>query len=156
MKTKIALSLATVLALATPAVAQSAYTSFALGATDAGSASLALRWHSVPHDRGWSWAAGIWATTDRSAWIGGGVSYTLRPGNGNVFVRGSFMPGLYARGNGRDLGGALEFATGVEVGTELRNGAQVSLLLEHRSNAGIYSNNPGVNALSVVYSMPLN
>ncbi|HPD91931.1 MAG: acyloxyacyl hydrolase [Rhodobacter sp.] len=150
------LGLAASAALASPGMAQSAYTSFALGRTDASSTALALRWHGQPHDRGWSWAAGLWATSDRSAWIGGGVSYTLRPGHSQWFVRGSFMPGLYARGNGVDLGGALEFATGIEVGTDLRNGAQVSLLVEHRSNAGLYASNPGVNTLSVVYSIPLN
>lgn len=65
------------------------------------------------------------------------------------------MPGLYRQGNGLDLGHALEFATGIEVGTELRNGAQLSFLYEHRSNAGLSNVNPGLNTLSVLYSIPL-
>ena len=60
-----------------------------------------------------------------------------------------------ATGNGRDLGGPLEFATVVEIGTELRNGAQLSLALEHRSNAGIYAINPGADTLSLIYTLPL-
>jgi hypothetical protein len=156
MKAIAATSFALALAVTSPAVAQQAVTSFGLGYNDNDAVALNLRWHSTPRPRGWSWAAGLYATENGSAWAGVGVSYTLRPGNGALFVRGSFMPGLYHQGNGIDLGGPLEFATGIEVGTELRNGGQISLLLEHRSNAAIYSTNPGMNTLSVQYSIPLN
>ena len=153
--TLFALSLASTLAVSAPAAAQS-YGSFAMGRTDSHTTALSLRWHSAPQPAGWSWAAALWATDRGAGWIGGGVSYTLRPTDGAFFLRGSLMPGLYASGNDRNLGGALEFATGIEIGTDLRNGAQLSLLLEHRSNAGIYRVNPGLDTLSVVYSLPLN
>ncbi|GAB4267924.1 MAG: hypothetical protein Kow0013_18290 [Pararhodobacter sp.] len=155
MKPLFASTLALAVAASAPAVAQS-YTSFGLGYTDDDSAVFTLRWHSEPRPAGWSWAAGLYATHRGAAWIGGGVSYTLRPGAGSWFIRGSVMPGLYHRGNGTNLGGPFEIATGIEVGTELRNGAQLSMLLEHRSNAGIYNTNPGLNSLSVLYSIPLN
>lgn len=139
-----------------PVLAQQSVTSFALGRDGTSATTFNLRWHSVARPAGWSWAASLFATSDGAAWVGGGVSYTLRPGNGAFFVRGSVMPGLYRQGNGRNLGGALEIATGIEFGTDLRNGAQISVLLEHRSNAGIYAVNPGLNSVSLVYSIPLN
>ncbi len=143
-------------ALSSPALAQSAVTSFGLGATDASSTALNMRWHSAPRPAGWSWAAGLQATDRGAAWIGAGVSYTLRPTGGSLFLRGSVMPGLYRAGNDIDLGGPFEIASAIELGTDLRNGAQLSLLLEHRSNAGIYAANPGVNTLSIAYSIALH
>lgn len=152
-------------ALAAPACAQDYATastagsgarlSFALGATDTENAVLAVRWHSAPHARGWSWAAAGWATGEGGLWAGAGVSYTWALGASAWFVRGSFMPGLYHQGDERDLGGPVEFATALELGRTLANGAELSMMVEHRSNAHLYSHNPGLNTLSVVYTLPL-
>lgn len=117
---------------------------------------MMMTWHSAPHPAGWSYAAGLYATTRGAGWVGMGLSYTLWPGNGSFFLRGSVMPGLYHRGSDRDLGGAVEIGTSIEFGMTLRNDAQISLMLTHRSNAGIYRNNPGLNMASVAYTIPLN
>lgn len=153
-------SLALISVLATlaaaPAVAQSSRVTFSLGQTETPSTAMAMTWHSAPRPAGWSYAAGVYATSEGAGWIGGGVSYTLRPGNSGFFVRGTVMPGLYHQGSDRDLGGAVELGTSLEFGMALRNEAELSLMLTHRSNAGIYSRNPGLNMVSVAYTIPLN
>jgi hypothetical protein len=115
-----------------------------------------MNWFSAPRPAGWSYAAGLYASTEGAAWIGAGLSYTLRPGNGNFFVRGTVMPGLYHQGSDVDLGGVFEISTSVEIGTRLRNDAEIALMLLHRSNAGVYDNNPGLNAVGLSYTIPLH
>ena len=128
---------------------------FGVGATNIDGATLTLRAITPSRNHGFDWSVGLYAVETGSAWVGAGVSYTLRPTNGGLFLRGSFMPGFYYRGNGRDLGGPLEFATVLEIGTDLRNGAQLSLAFEHRSNASLYAINPGADTVSIVYTLPL-
>ena len=141
---------------ATPVIAESPRVTFAIGQTETQSTALAMTWHSAPRPAGWSYAAGLYASSEGGGWIGGGVSYTLRPGNSGFFVRGTVMPGLYHHGSDIDLGGPIQIGTTVEFGTRLRNDAEVSLMITHRSNAGIYGRNPGVNMVAVAYTIPLN
>lgn len=141
---------------ASPALAQSPSLSFGIAHTETPSTALFMTWHSAPRPAGWSYAAGLYGTSRGAGWIGAGVSYTLRPGNGAVFLRGTVMPGLYHRGSDVNLGGAFQIATSVEIGTRLRNDAEISLMLIHRSNATVYNYNPGVNAVAIAYTLPLN
>src|SRR3954462_13518058 len=84
-----------------------------------------------------------------------------------------FAPGLYQAGNGFDLGGAVEFRSGIELSYPLappwpRGPAlvplserrpptprpprgRVGLMLFHLSNAGIYTHNPGSESLVLTY-----
>lgn len=70
-----------------------------------------------------------------------------------------FSPGwattMYYRGEGKDLGGALEFRTQVELAYRLPNDARVGLCLYHLSNAGILGFNPGSESLVLTYSARL-
>ena len=65
------------------------------------------------------------------------------------------MPGLYAAGDDFDLGGPIEFRSGIEFGYESRGGWRYALSYDHRSNAGIYDDNPGVETVQFRVSMPL-
>lgn len=150
------LSLPLILAATHGVGAQEANTSFGLGRTDSSSYAMSLNWFSAPFRGGLGWAGGLWVTSRGAAWVGGGLAYTHSFGGGPVFVRAALMPGLYRSGSDLNLGGPLEFLSRIEIGTHLRNRAQVSLALEHRSNAGIYATNPGMNVVSVNYSLPLN
>ena len=53
------------------------------------------------------------------------------------------MAGVYADNGGFDLGGPIQFRSGIELGYENRNGWRFGLSYDHRSNAGLYANNPG-------------
>lgn len=143
------------LAMGVPAAAQQEV-SLAVGQTGEEATNFTLRFLSTPSASGLGWGVGVMGTSRGGAWVGGGVSYTHRLADGAVFLRGTFMPGLYRAGGDIELGGPVVFATGLEVGTQLANGANLSLLVEHRSNAGLYGENPGLDTLSIAYSFPLN
>ena len=73
-------------------------------------------------------------------------------GDQTFFAGFSFIPGLYAHGGGFDLGYPLVFRSGVELGYRLENGMQLSLSYDHRSNAGLGHNNPGMESVQLRFS----
>jgi lipid A 3-O-deacylase len=66
-----------------------------------------------------------------------------------------FAPGLYRRGGGFDLGGPVEFRSGIELSYPLAPRGRVGLLLFHLSNAGLYRHNPGSESLVLTYRFRL-
>lgn len=96
---------------------------------------------------------GAFVTTDGGAYGYGGFLWPFE-----VAPRWYLIPevavGAYAHGGGKDLGGVLEFRSGLEVAYELDNKARVGLGFHHLSNASIYEDNPGVETLTVHYSFP--
>jgi len=70
---------------------------------------------------------------------------------------GGWATGLYYRGvgAGKDLGGALEFRTHLELAYRLPDESRVGLCLYHLSNAHIFSLNPGSESLVLTYSARL-
>ena len=96
---------------------------------------------------------GASVTAEGSAWLGAGVLYTPEI-PGSLYVQGHIMPGLYIDGDGPDLGGALQFRSGLEVGYETRAGLRIGLALDHRSNADIRRDNPGLETVQLRVSLP--
>lgn len=95
-------------------------------------------------------------TDEGAAWIGAGAKWTTRDlFDGPLFVETSFMPGLYARGDGPDLGGALHFRSALGVGYAFDNGATLTISFDHRSNGDIEDLNPGLETLSLRYALTL-
>ncbi|GAA3866497.1 acyloxyacyl hydrolase [Celeribacter arenosi] len=97
---------------------------------------------------------GVSLTDDASAWVGAGAAWDEQFGNGYVELH--LMAGLYANGNGVNLGSPLEFRSGVEVGYEFDNGWRVGAYFDHRSNADIEPVNPGLETLQLRVSVPIN
>lgn len=62
--------------------------------------------------------------------------------------------GAYERGDGRDLGSALEFRSGIELGYRGESGWQAGIAFHHLSNASIADENPGTEHLSLFVSIP--
>lgn len=127
------------------------------GRTEPGSNELHLRYLS---DRPvWTHFRPVYAASlsnDREAWLGGGLSIGWSFGyHSPFFARASIMPGVYSRGDGTDLGGAFQIRSALELGYEVGNGGSLILMLDHRSNAGLRSYNPGLNTLSLGYSFEL-
>jgi hypothetical protein len=83
-----------------------------------------------------------------ATWVGGGILYTVE-GPLDLYFQGHVMPGVYLPGNGRDLGGAVQFRSGIELGYEAPSGLRVGLALDHRSNGDIRSYNPGLETLQL-------
>jgi hypothetical protein len=63
--------------------------------------------------------------------------------------------GAYHEGNGKDLGGTLEFRSGLELAYRFDDRSRLGLEISHRSNASIYEDNPGEETLMVFYHLPL-
>jgi lipid A 3-O-deacylase len=98
---------------------------------------------------------GASVTEDAEFWIGLGESVNFVSTNQRWYAQFHVMPGLYAEGDGVDLGGPIEFRSGAEVGYQARNGIRYALSYDHRSNAGLYSDNPGLETVQFRVSFPL-
>lgn len=72
-----------------------------------------------------------------------------------LYVSPNFMAGAYAQGGGADLGHAIEFRSGLELGYEFEDTQRVSVAFNHTSNASLGDKNPGVEILTFNYSIPL-
>ena len=99
-------------------------------------------------------AAGLSLGENGELWVGFGTTYDV-PLSGPLFVELHSMPGLYLDNGGFDLGGPIEFRSGIEMGWETRAGWRVGLSYDHRSNAGIYGDNPGIETVQLRVSVPL-
>lgn len=100
-------------------------------------------------------AYGVSATDAGALWAGAGVSYLARLPPDGVFVQFHVMPGLYLQGDGPDLGGPFETRSGFELGYEAANGLRYSFSVDHRSNAGLYDANPGLETVQFRVSVPM-
>lgn len=97
---------------------------------------------------------GISLTNDQGLWLGYGAKWQAHWGS--TFLEASLLPGLYAPGDGPDLGGALHFRSGLAIGYRFDNGATLALALDHRSNGGMEDRNPGLETVGLRYSVALN
>lgn len=70
-------------------------------------------------------------------------------------IGASFAPGIFFAGHGKDLGGAIEFRSGIDLAYRLGDGGSVGMGLFHYSNGKIYGENPGSEAVVVTYRFPV-
>lgn len=98
----------------------------------------------------------ISSTNDGDVWAGFGTKWRLNVGQTDFLFEGSFHPGLYVRGAGPDLGGAVQFRSALGVGYEFNNGAAVLFSFDHRSNGDFRRLNPGLETWSLQYSFVLD
>jgi hypothetical protein len=99
--------------------------------------------------------SGLEVTTDGSVWGGIGVLVDITFFD-SVVLTGSFAPGLWAEGSGKDLGHVVEFRSQVELGYQFDNRTRLALAFSHASNAHLDGTNPGVEVLSLYYHLPLD
>lgn len=91
------------------------------------------------------------------AWIGAGLKWnTQHLFDGPVFFESYAMPGLYAAGDGSDIGGFIQFRGSIGFGYEFENGVQALIAYDHRSNAHIWETNPGLETFHLRVSFPLD
>lgn len=98
---------------------------------------------------------GINATNESDVYAYGGVNWDIRLGDSPFILTPNFMVGAYHHGDGKDLGGALEFRSGLEASYEFEGGSRLGATFNHISNASIYDKNPGSEALLLVYQHPM-
>lgn len=111
-----------------------------------------LEWHATPPWRLSGWqigpAAAFSVDGEGDLWAGAGLAarYDLH----RWYVTLEEMPGLYHPGSDRtSLGGPVEFRSLFGVGYRLGDTTSLSLSVDHRSNATLYDENPGVNSVSL-------
>lgn len=97
---------------------------------------------------------GAFAGTDGSAYVHAGV-YRDFELSSRWIVTPHFSAGAYSNGNKNDLGGTLEFQSGVDLFYRWERGWRLGATLRHVSNAGIYDSNPGIETVALLVSVPL-
>ena len=98
--------------------------------------------------------AGVEFDSEADLFAGAGVVsfYALDRG---WFFEASAMPGYYDAGRDEnDLGGNLQFRTLLGVGKTIGSGSSLSLAFTHKSNAGLNTRNPGLNAVHLRWHRP--
>jgi|TARA_B110000967_G_scaffold156735_1_gene161787 lipid A 3-O-deacylase len=87
---------------------------------------------------------GALVTADSAAYIYTGVQANYKIGKVNLSP--SFTPGLYSKGNGKDLGHVLEFKSELQISLDLFSNSQLGFSYNHLSNASLGTKNPGANS----------
>ena len=87
---------------------------------------------------------GAMITGDNAAYFYTGVQAQYKIGSFNFTP--SFTPGYYSKGDGKDLGHALEFKSELQLSLELPKDSQFGLSYNHLSNASLGDKNPGANS----------
>ncbi len=98
---------------------------------------------------------GVEGTSDGAVYGAVGVLIDVYFGT-RVVLTPSFGAGLYANGDGKDLGHAVEFRSQIELSYRFDDRSRLGLAFSHISNASIADENPGVEILTLSYSLPLD
>jgi lipid A 3-O-deacylase len=98
---------------------------------------------------------GAMATSRGTLYVYGGFRWEVPLGKRWV-MSPNWAAGVYYRDRieeGKDLGGAIEFRSAVELSYVLGERSRLGLCLYHLSNAGLYDFNPGSESLVLTYSV---
>ncbi len=98
---------------------------------------------------------GINVDDESAGYLYGGVNLDIPLGSTPFLLTPNFMVGLYTSGSGKDLGGAVEFRSGLEASYRTEADHRIGVAFNHISNASLYDRNPGAEALLFVYQLPL-
>ena len=115
---------------------------------------LYVRYDPGAGNGGYDPAIGLSVGAGGAVWMGYGATLTFRIDG--FYAELHFMPGLYIRGDGFDLGGPLAFRSGIEIGYEDPEGWRYGLAYDHRSNGGLFARNPGIETVQYRVAMPLD
>jgi hypothetical protein len=87
---------------------------------------------------------GALMTADRAGYVYTGVQAQYKIGALNVTP--SFTPGLYHKGDGKDLGHILEFKSEIQLSLNISQNTKLGFSYNHLSNASLGDKNPGANS----------
>ena len=93
---------------------------------------------------------GAFMTGDSSVYLYTGVEGQY--GIGPLKILPSFAPGYYEKGDGKDLGSALEFKSEIKIGLELFENSKLSYSYSHISNNDWGDTNPGTDNEQITFS----
>lgn len=106
--------------------------------------------------------------TGRRAWVLRPAAGAMANGDGGVYGYAGFRleiplgerwllvpqtaAGVYDRGDGKELGGSVQFRSGLELSYRLSEAHSLGAVFYHLSNAGLEEPNPGSESLALVWS----
>lgn len=100
---------------------------------------------------------GVLVTMEGSQYYYGGFGYDVFfTDSHSVVFTPNLAVGAYREGDGKSLGGTLEFKSGLELAYQWPDQQRLGLAIHHISNAHIYDKNPGTELATIQYSYPLN
>ena len=73
-------------------------------------------------------------------------------GIGPLKILPSFSPGFYEKGNGKDLGSALEFKSEIKIGFDIFENSKIGYSYSHISNNDWGESNPGTDNQQITFS----
>lgn len=98
---------------------------------------------------------GAMATGDGAAYVYTGVTVDLELSE-NLLMTPNLATGLYSDGDGKRLGHVVQFRSGVTISYRFDNDSRIGVAAHHTSNAGLGSNNQGVETVMLLWSMPVD
>ena len=93
-------------------------------------------------------------TNEGSVYGYGGLNWDIPILDSQLYLIPNFMIGAYSQGDGKDLGHALEFRSGLELAYQLPSSHRVGIAFNHISNASLGDKNPGAETLLINYQVP--
>ena len=91
---------------------------------------------------------GLMVTGDNAAYVYTGFQIY---NEGPLKFTPSFTPGLYSKGDGKDLGHVIEFKTEIQISYEFSSDSEIAVSYNHISNASLGDKNPGANSYMFNY-----
>lgn len=96
---------------------------------------------------------GAIGNTKNGAFVYAGLNVDF-PITNNFITSINVAPGFYHKGRGKDLGGAFEIKSQLELWYLLGNKYKIGAAISHMTNAGIYKQNPGLDNVTLQLSVP--
>lgn len=93
-------------------------------------------------------------TEDASFYAGAGIYIDYLP-HKNIYIKPSFVIGIYGEGSGKDLGDGSIFRSQLEIGYQFDSLQRIGISFSHLSNGGQDKNNAGTETISLYYHMPI-
>ena len=93
--------------------------------------------------------------TDGAIYGYAGVNWELPLYSDKLYFIPNFMVGYYTENGGKDLGGEVEFRSGIELAYQFPSRSRLGVAFNHISNASIYDRNPGAETLLLTYTIPM-
>lgn len=121
-----------------------------------GSTQFGVEYRAPVWDFGVRPTIGVNVNTDGDAYGYAGINWDVALVKNQVYLIPNFMVGAYHNGSGHDLGGAIEFRSGIELAYQFQNTSRLGIAFNHISNASIYDHNPGAETLLVNYAIPMS
>lgn len=97
---------------------------------------------------------GLSGTGDGAVWGYAGLHADFEA-SPTWMVSPAFAVSLFDEGDGKDLGGPVEFRSAIEISYRFATAKRLGLTFHHLSNGGLYDDNPGTNSLLLTWTVDL-